>query len=47
MATQSEDIELTEFIEGARAVDPDITLKDLQELAKNPDQLNIIRDAAS
>ena len=45
MATQSEEIELTEFIEGARAVNPDITLEDLLELAKNPDQLNIIRDA--
>lgn len=45
MATQNEEIELREFIEGARAVDSDITLDDLQELAKNPDQLNIIRDA--
>lgn len=39
MAAKCDEIELKEFIQGARAVDPDIGLEDLLRLCKDPEEL--------
>ncbi len=41
-AKKSEEIELTEFIQGAVAIDPDINIDDLLKLAKDTDELERI-----